>query len=151
MAPAVAWSVLRAYLILGFALEMHTFVRLYYTSMPLRDLAPSLPDAGLDAIPIFRRLFGTYCVTLGVLRLLAAIDVRNRLYLSVLAVTHTIEALFSISEVLVYQATPLTALLTDIAHAPTTAFLGVLVAQMSFLAYMAAAPSPPAKNAKKLN
>ncbi|RHY67853.1 hypothetical protein DYB30_008641 [Aphanomyces astaci] len=121
-------SILRAYLILGFVVEVHTFVRLYVLSTPIADLTPTLPDPALDGVAVFRRLYAVYCLTLGILRLAAAVDITNLTLLATLTVVHVLEAAFSITEVLVYQGVAPQTLL-DEAQWQTSGFLAILVAQ----------------------
>ncbi|ETV95061.1 hypothetical protein H310_11355 [Aphanomyces invadans] len=125
---------LRVYLVLGFALEVQTFVRLYVLSTPIAALTPSLSDPALDNVPAFRRLYAVYCISLGLLRLAAAVDIKNKGLLAALAIVHVVEAAFSIAEVLVFQHVPPQALL-DEPHLKTTGFLALLVAQALLFAY----------------
>ncbi|KAF0741916.1 hypothetical protein Ae201684P_017487 [Aphanomyces euteiches] len=126
------FQLVRIYLAGGFLVELHAFVRLTWTSTPLGDLNPSLNDTLLDTVPIFRRLFGYYCLTLGILRLAAAYDMQNAALFAALAVTHVLEAVFTIVEVLVYQGIPVDALLQE-KNVPNAAFLALLVFQASMM------------------
>jgi len=126
-------EILRWYLILGFLVEVSAFIRLSFTTVPLRELLPVLSDDSLDAVPIMRRLYAWYVLTLGVLRLCTAMDMKHKYAFRALVVAHIMEAGFGVTEVLLHDPTYNQENMFASEHLKKTLFMALLVFQMLFI------------------
>ncbi|OQS00312.1 hypothetical protein THRCLA_21704 [Thraustotheca clavata] len=123
---------LKYYLVLAGLLEIISFLRLLATNVPFEQLLPTVDDSVFDTVPVVRRLYGVYVLTLGILRLTTARDMRNRSLFGVLAITHVLETLFSFGEVFVFQGLSIGDLVME-KHILKGVMLVVLNAQMIFM------------------